>query len=239
MIVAPGIGNYLNSRATSAGDVPKSLCETVVTQHKQACDELIKRQGDENPYLLHRELGDVMTRNVTVVRENKAIEKTLEKIDELDQRYGHSALADRGQWTNQSLSFARALGDMLVMARVIAKGALMRDECRGAHYKPQFEIKSPDAEDPEQLRGQASAWCDAFAKRNEKWLKTTIAEFSPDGPKISYEPVDTSLIPPRPRTYGLKGAEIIEEIWRERIKQSGTASRSGDGKNPTATTSVR
>ena len=34
--------------------------------------------------------------------------------------------------------------------------------------------------------------------------------------QISYAPVDTSLIPVRPRTYGLEGAEIIEEVWREK-----------------------
>ena len=32
-------------------------------------------------------------------------------------------------------------------------------------------------------------------------------------PKLSYEDVNTSLIPPRPRLYGLVGAELIEEVW--------------------------
>ncbi len=37
-------------------------------------------------------------------------------------------------------------------------------------------------------------------------LKTTVAKLSPDGdPQLSYEDVDTSLIPPRPRLYGLVG----------------------------------
>ena len=46
-----------------------------------------------------------------------------------------------------------------------------------------------------------------FAENNEKWLKTTIAEYkngtsrSEGGPEISYEDVDTSLITPRPRKY--------------------------------------
>jgi domain. len=46
-----------------------------------------------------------------------------------------------------------------------------------------------------------------FAENNEKWLKTTIAEYkngtsgSEGGPEISYEDVDTSLISPRPRKY--------------------------------------
>jgi succinate dehydrogenase / fumarate reductase flavoprotein subunit len=67
---------------------------------------------------------------------------------------------------------------MLSLARVITLGALARNESRGAHYKPEF----PDRNDPD-------------------WLKTTIAEYTPDGPKLTYEPVDTSLIVPRPRNY--------------------------------------
>ena len=38
-------------------------------------------------------------------------------------------------------------------------------------------------------------------------------------PQLSYEDVDTSLIPPRPRLYGLVGAEEIEIVWKSREKK--------------------
>jgi succinate dehydrogenase / fumarate reductase flavoprotein subunit len=48
-------------------------------------------------------------------------------------------------------------------------------------------------------------------------LKSTIATFAADGePVLTYEDVDTSLIPPRPRLYGLVGADVIEQVWKER-----------------------
>jgi succinate dehydrogenase / fumarate reductase flavoprotein subunit len=124
-------------------------------------------------------------------------------------------LSDRATWTNQNLSFTRALDDMLMLAKVIAEGALRRDECRGAHYKPEFQIAPPKAESPDDLKREALEWCRKYHEQNEKWLKTTIAKYTPDGPRFSYEAVDTTLIPPRPRTYGLKGAEIIEKVWKE------------------------
>ena len=34
-----------------------------------------------------------------------------------------------------------------------------------------------------------------------KWLKTTIAAYTPDGPTFRYDPVDTSLLPPVERKY--------------------------------------
>ncbi len=216
LFVAPSIETWLASlERGSAEDQPVTLYDHAVAGHQAACDALINKTGDENPYELHQELGEWMTRNVTVVRNNKDLRATLDKIGELEDHYGRAALSDTGSWTNQNLSFTRALGDMIQLARVITQGALLRDECRGAHFKPEFQIPSPDSDDPGVLRQQAETWCKAFKERNEKWLKTTIAEHTPDGPKFSYEPVDVSLIPPRPRTYGLKGAEIIEEVWRK------------------------
>jgi succinate dehydrogenase flavoprotein subunit len=41
----------------------------------------------------------------------------------------------------------------------------------------------------------------ALPRDDANFLKTTIAEHTPDGPRISYETVDVSLIKPRPRKY--------------------------------------
>ena len=42
--------------------------------------------GNENAYLLHKELGEWMTENVTVVRYNDKLLKTDEKLQELLER---------------------------------------------------------------------------------------------------------------------------------------------------------
>ena len=142
--------------------------------------------------------------------------RLVEAVDAV--RYGHQAGASIPEFPGRGDEIgdlSRALGDMILIAKVIARGALMRDECRGAHYKPEFAIPGPDSDKPAELREQAKKWCSAFKTQIDRWLKTTVAEYSEDGPKITYEEVDTSLIPPRPRTYGLKGAEIIDEVWRD------------------------
>jgi len=123
----------------------------------------------------------VMTENVTVIRYNAALKKTLEKIDELSDRFTRINLQDRTQWANQTLNFVRELGNMLVLARAITMGALERNETRGAHYKPDF----PNRDDA-------------------NWLKTTKASYSCGKIKLEYEPVDVSLIPPRERKYTAK-----------------------------------
>jgi succinate dehydrogenase / fumarate reductase flavoprotein subunit len=113
--------------------------------------------------------------------------------------------------------FTKSLGDMFPLAKLILKGALQRDECRGAHFKPDFAMPGIAATDPAEKRREAEAWCDRFEENTRRWLKTTVAKHGADGhPEISYEDIDTSLIPPRPRLYGLVGGEVIEEVWKQR-----------------------
>ena len=138
--------------------------------------------------------------------------------EELEQRAAKCSLSDTGNWTNQNVVFTAALIDMFPLAKTLLKGALQRDECRGAHYKPDFAMPGLDATDPAERRRQAEAWCDKFEEKNAKWLKSTVATLDEDGePQLHYEAVDTSLVPPRPRLYGLVGAEAIEEVWKERV----------------------
>ncbi|MEO9593569.1 MAG: succinate dehydrogenase flavoprotein subunit, partial [Rhodopirellula bahusiensis] len=85
--------------------------------------------------------------------------------------------------------------------------------------------------DPVERRRQAEAWCDEFEANNEKYLKSTVATWnaSTNQPDLAYEDVDTTLIPPRPRLYGLVGAEAIEEVWNERAAKKLAQSKSGSG----------
>jgi len=95
-------------------------------------------------------------------------------------RFKKVNLSDRSQWANTSFAFTRQLKNMLELSRVIVHGAILRDESRGAHYKPDF----PDRND-------------------EKFLKTTKASFTGDctGPRFEFEEVDIQYIKPRPRRY--------------------------------------
>ena len=141
---------------------------------------LMQADGAENPFVIWKELGEEMTKNCTVIRYNKNIKECDGKLVELLERIRNVNLSDRNQWANTTVAFVRQLYNMLQLARVIAQGAGMRDESRGAHYKPDF----PERDD-------------------KNWLKTTKATFAPDAdePKFEFEPVDISLIPPRPRKY--------------------------------------
>jgi hypothetical protein len=83
-------------------------------------------------------MGKWMTEQLHGRAHNEKLEETLGQCQEWKERYQRVKLSDTGMWTNQNLSFARATEDMIILAEAILKGALMRNESRGAHYKPAF-----------------------------------------------------------------------------------------------------
>ena len=177
------IKNFINADDhRDADDVPQATYDRVVAQEKAKVDALIHSTGTENPYQLWNDMGKAMTENVTVVRYNDRLEKTLAMCEEWKRRYKNVKLSDTGMWTNQNLSFTRALGDMIKYAEALIRGALMRNESRGAHYKPDF----PDTPtEPSAIR--------ATLARYDAAAETAV---------IEYGPVDLSLVAPRARTYG-------------------------------------
>jgi len=154
------------------------IYDSELKRQQEINDSIVKNEGGENQYILHEEMGKVMTDNVTVVRYNDRLQATDAKLLELQDRFKKISINDSNLWATQAVPHARQLWNMLQLARVITLGALNRNESRGAHYKPDF----PGRDD-------------------ENFLKTTIAEYSDEAPVLSYEPVDISLVEPRKRDY--------------------------------------
>jgi succinate dehydrogenase / fumarate reductase flavoprotein subunit len=187
MVTGPKMVTYAHSDAyASAGKAPSSVYEREERRLREVYDAIAKKEGDENPYQLWWELGKLMNTYVTVERHNKELQMVDGKIIEMMDRWQRCSVLDTGKHANQALMFTRQLWNMLLLARVVTVGALMRDESRGSHFKPEF----PKRDD-------------------EKFLKTTIATYDPaahHGPKITYEDVDISLVKPVLRDYTGKGA---------------------------------
>jgi succinate dehydrogenase / fumarate reductase flavoprotein subunit len=225
LTVAPSVVNYIENRSVGSADKQGgALYEQAAANHRARYSTLLARpDGGPNPHRLHADLGRVMTRTATVIRHNDELDRAYAEVCELQERARHCPLSDKGNWVNQEVVFVRALEDMFPLAKTILKGARLRDECRGVHYKPEFAMPEVVAADTAERRRQAEAWYGAFQESNRKWLKSTVATLSADGePQIDYEDVDTSLLEPRPRLYGVAGSEVIDEVAREHAAKAET-----------------
>lgn len=176
--------NYVKD---APGEAPSSAYDEAVrleqAKHNRLVASAASTSGNNayNPYQIAKELGDEMTAASTVVKTGPRLQQALGKLDDLMQRYEKVELGDAAGWTNQSLSFARATGDMLKLADALLRAGLLREESRGAHYRKDF----PERDD-------------------ENFARTSVARFHHASGKseIEFVPIRSPLVQPRARTYG-------------------------------------
>lgn len=178
-LVAGGeVPRYLTTLPTSYHTLDQKIFSEALAKEEGFKHDLLTREGPENVHRLHDELADLMVRYVTVKRNNTDLQKAVERIKEIRERYAHISLDDKGSKLNQTYAFANQFGPMIDLSLAMTKGALLRNESRGAHFKPEY----PERDDAH-------------------WLKTTIASYAPDEPEISYLPIDIRHLPPVMRDY--------------------------------------
>nr|WP_277991374.1 succinate dehydrogenase flavoprotein subunit [Corallococcus macrosporus] len=197
MIGGPAMVSFAKSQTTSASAMPEKYFADAKKYWQDRFATIKAMNGQENPYQLAKELGEVMTENCTVVRYNDRLKKTVETIRGLKDRWSRVNVLDTGVVANRALSYTNQLWNMLELGEVIATSALLRDESRGAHYKPDFSLPEPKSKDPR----EDPQWMDLWRKRHEKWAKTTIATYASQGPQISYQDLPTPVLDPEPRWY--------------------------------------
>jgi succinate dehydrogenase / fumarate reductase flavoprotein subunit len=176
-VLGPEMVKYLDN--TDRGELSGSAVNGEVARQQNAFSEAREMKGPLNPHHLQEELNEGMTMNCSVRRDNATLSKLDAKLDDLLDKWEQCGLLDSGKTANAELVFLRELKDRLLLAKVIVKGAIQRNESRGAHHKPEF---------PE--------------RNDEEWLKSTVASFDGErNPEFRFEDVDVSLIEPRLRSY--------------------------------------
>lgn len=163
------------AKSHSIPDMDKNRVEA---EEKRIWEDLLKRNGGENVATIRKDLRMSMDSHVGVFRIEDKLIQGVKNVKELQKRYNNITIEDKSRIFNLQLQWALEVGFMLDLAEVIAQGALLRKESRGAHYRKDF----PERDD-------------------DNFLKHTIATFTPDGPKFDYIPVTITKWKPAPRVY--------------------------------------
>ena len=119
-----------------------------------------------------------MMENVGIYRNHSDIQKAIEAVLELRQRFKEVRVQDKNKKFNTDLLDILELANLLDIAYVTAVSAQNRTETRGAHSREDYKERD-----------------------DEKWLKHSMASMKEDKIKIEYKSVDVSLFKPKPRTY--------------------------------------
>jgi succinate dehydrogenase / fumarate reductase flavoprotein subunit len=145
---------------------------------QEMLDHLLTSTGGESAADVRRELRKVMMDHVGVFRTAEGMQKAVESINSLQDRFAHVQIQDKGKRFNQELLETWEVGCLLDLAEVTAASALAREESRGAHSRDDF----PERDD-------------------ENWLKHTLVSKREGKLEFAYKPVTITKYEPKARVY--------------------------------------
>ena len=154
-----------------------AIMKTLEEQEKIR-EDLLTKSGTENHAAIREEMRATMIEKVGIFRNGDQMKEALDKILELKQRYQNIKIMNKGRKYNLDYLRAYELWGMLELAHIIVIGAIMREESRGSHSRLDFPTRN-----------------------DAKFLKHTLATYTPEGPKISYSDVNIYKYQPVERKY--------------------------------------
>ena len=161
---------------------PFEQVSEAVKEQEQRIEQLRARSsGTENVYRLRQLMEETLLDKVGIFRTSEALEEAVAILQDLYRRSLDIRLRSSGLGPNPELYTALRFPGVMRLALCIAYGALKRTESRGSHYREDFPRRDDD-----------------------NWLNRTLAYWSEGAelPRLEYEPVKITEIPPGDRGYG-------------------------------------
>jgi succinate dehydrogenase / fumarate reductase flavoprotein subunit len=162
----------------AAARAPQAQPDSLASDEEERLQAMVQREGDERAAALRLQMGQTMTAQVGVFREEGGLRQAEATLCAVAERVGRVRIGDKGRLFNQALVGALELEFMVDVARAIVAGAIARTESRGAHWR----VDHPQRDD-------------------ERWLRHTLCLHTPDGPKVETAPVTITRWAPAERRY--------------------------------------
>jgi succinate dehydrogenase / fumarate reductase flavoprotein subunit len=144
----------------------------------ESVKKILGSKGKESAASIRKDLQTVMEGKCSVFRTEELLKECLHDIKVLRDRYQDISIMDKGKLFNTDLILALELGCMLEYSEVTALSALHRKESRGAHTRVDY----PERDD-------------------DNYLKHTLVQKTPEGPKLYYKKVKITRYQPAKREY--------------------------------------
>ena len=152
--------------------------ETYLQAARAELQGLLDRRGRYRISQVRLALQACTSDRCGVFRTEANIQAGIDTLAELWQRCDDIFLDDRGNIWNTEIVEALELRNLAIVAQTILHSALARRESRGAHWREDYPQRSDD-----------------------RFLKHTLAYFSPAGTEVRYRPVTITRFQPQERKY--------------------------------------
>ncbi|RXJ68620.1 succinate dehydrogenase [Halarcobacter ebronensis] len=110
-----------------------------VQEIEKELEEILKKECKTSFYSTKNELGKLFFNNVGLFREKKKMQKALDYLENKKEEIENFGIADKSKIHNKNLIELLEFKNIYLIAQLIVKSALKREESRGAHYRVDFE----------------------------------------------------------------------------------------------------
>ncbi|MEW6010262.1 MAG: FAD-dependent oxidoreductase [Euryarchaeota archaeon] len=157
---------------------PKKLVEKGIKTSENHIEAIIEREGLENQFNIKDMLNQTMTTKFGIFRKENSMLKGLSDIKKMQEKMSKVSLKNKDHKLNHALIRLLELEGMLLLAEVVAIGAIKRKESRGSHKRTDY----PERDD-------------------ENFLKHTLVKGEEESMIVSYSPVNLGMFEPEERVY--------------------------------------
>lgn len=196
------IGTYFAEfTATAKLDISTEEIQKELNKQDAYLNGLITATGSENIIKIKRQMQEIMNEKVGVFRNGDDLDSAYKELKELVEKSRNISLKNKSRGNNPELAEAYRTQKMLKLALCVTKGALMRTESRGAHYREDY-----------------------LERDDKNWLNRTLAWWKNEQdiePELTYEPLDIMKMemPPGYRGYGKKGMTVEHDDTKIRLEE--------------------
>ncbi|MBA3461448.1 MAG: fumarate reductase/succinate dehydrogenase flavoprotein subunit [Deltaproteobacteria bacterium] len=126
-------GDGANDYIKGLGSPPKANNEQIATAVRRAT-EILNREKGTNPYILHEQLMETMSKGVGIVRVKEELETAVTELEKLKVDAQTMKAPGASQY-NPGWHEALSMRSLLITSEAVTRSALMREESRGAHTR--------------------------------------------------------------------------------------------------------
>ncbi len=128
-------GEQAMQRAAQAGEANGAALDAQAADVEHRLKDLVKQEGNENWAKIRDEMGLSMEEGCGIYRTPELMQKTIDKLAELQERFKRVRITDNSSVFNTDLLYTIELGHGLNVAECMAHSAIARKESRGAHQR--------------------------------------------------------------------------------------------------------
>jgi len=138
-------------------------------------NKLLNGNGTQEIASIRKQLQESMSKNAAIVRNKEDLEKQLEIIKNLKEKFKDVKIDDKSKVFNTNLQEALELENMLDFSLFIVKSALERKESRGSHFREDFKNR-----DDKNYLKHTFCYMDENGDLKVEYKDVTITKFNPE-----------------------------------------------------------